>query len=214
MNGLLDHQAVCENPELQLIVAARAGNEDAIAELFRRHYASSLAIARRLLSKEDSLDAVQSAYLSAFRNFASYRGESSFKTWITRIVINQCFLHLRQPAQRQRMVALPESGEALRLLLARGLGPEELAVHAEIRRALFVALGRLPKAFSEVLTLYSIAGLSIRDTAARLGLSVAATKTRLHRARSKMRSALKAVVQKPAAARYDHRAQANPPFPG
>src|ERR1700730_3255435 len=87
-----------ETPEPQLIGDARDGNRDAIAELFRRHYTHSLAVARRILPAQDEfLDAVQSAYLSAFRNFQSFRGDASFKTWITRIVLNQCLMRLRDP---------------------------------------------------------------------------------------------------------------------
>ena len=185
-----------EKSERDLISCARGGDREAMSELFRRHYASSVATARRILREEDSWDAVQSAYLAAFRNLPFYRGESTFKTWLTRIVINQCFMRLREPARFQSM-SMPgerDSGEAPRFLVDRGLSPEESASQAEMRAALLVAISRLPKPFSDVFTLYSIGGLSIRDTAARLGLTVPATKTRLHRARSRMRTALKGIV--------------------
>ncbi len=184
-----------ERSEMELVAQARAGDVEALSEVFRRHYASSIAVARRHLGEEDSLDAVQSAYLSAFRKFTSYRGESSFKTWLTRIVINQCLLHFRNPACNPRMTRLhgPESTEALRILVDRALGPEELVLRAEVRNALLVALSALPKRYSDVFNLYNIAGLSVRDTAAKLGITVAATKTRLHRAKSRMRNALRAV---------------------
>src|ERR1700752_5277444 len=88
-------------PELELIADARNGDREAMAELFRRHHPNCLAVARRILPfQEEFLDAVQSAYLSAFLNFKSFRGESSFRTWITRIVINQCFMSLRQRGKR------------------------------------------------------------------------------------------------------------------
>src|ERR1700731_1483101 len=71
-----------EKPEAELVGDARNGNRDAIAELFRRHYTHSIAVARRILpAHEEYLDAVQAAYLCAFRNFQSFRGEASFKTW-------------------------------------------------------------------------------------------------------------------------------------
>ncbi len=189
--------SMLENSEVELVARARTGDKEAIGELFRRQYSSSIAIARRLLGEEDSLDAVQSAYLSAFRKFASYRGDSSFKTWLTRIVINQCLLHLRNPAHHAPMARWhdPESSEGLRILVDRRLDPEELATCAEIRKAVIVALSALPKRYSDVLNLYNIAGLSIRDTAAKLGITVATAKTRLHRARSRMRSALRFVVK-------------------
>lgn len=83
-------------PELQLITDARNGDRDAMAELFRRHHPLLIRVARRILPACDEYsDAVQSAYLSAFRNFKSFRGDSSFRTWITQIVINQCRRHLQ-----------------------------------------------------------------------------------------------------------------------
>src|ERR1700751_2891728 len=86
------------NQTPELVGDARSGNRDAIAELFRRYYPHAIAVARLILpAQEEFLDAVQSAYLSAFRNFQSFRGDASFKTWITRIVRNQCIMRLREP---------------------------------------------------------------------------------------------------------------------
>ena len=67
-----------DTPEPQLVGDARNGNRNAISELFRRHYTRSIAVAHRILpAQEEFLDAVQSAYLSAFRNFQSFRGDAS-----------------------------------------------------------------------------------------------------------------------------------------
>src|SRR5207244_10978775 len=74
-------EAQLEKPEPELIVDARNGDLDAMTELFRRHYSHSVTVARRMLpARDEFLDAVQSAYLSAFRQFQSFRGEASFKT--------------------------------------------------------------------------------------------------------------------------------------
>src|ERR1700688_2253395 len=97
----------CEEPERELISQARNGDEDAMVELFRRHYTHSISVARRILpAQEEFLDAVQSAYLSAFRNFRSFRAEASFKTWITRIVLNQCLMRLREPHRHRVTLSL------------------------------------------------------------------------------------------------------------
>src|SRR5271165_1395526 len=70
-----------DKSELQLIIESRTGDREAIAELFRRHYPLSIRVARRMLPvRDESLDVVQSAYLSAYRNFNSFRADSSFKT--------------------------------------------------------------------------------------------------------------------------------------
>jgi RNA polymerase sigma-70 factor (ECF subfamily) len=182
-----------ETPEPQLVGDARNGNRDAIAELFRRHYTHSVAVARRILpAQEEFLDAVQSAYLSAFRNFQSFRGDASFKTWITRIVLNQCLMRLREPRRRGITLSVDLLGRdgAPPTLAVDSRTPENLALRAEIESAVAEAVSKLPNALRDVFTRCSVSGLSIRDTAEALGLTVPATKTRLFRARSRLRREL------------------------
>ena len=182
-----------ETPEPQLVADARNGNRDAIAELFCRHYTHSIAVARRKLpAQEEFLDAVQSAYLSAFRNFQSFRGDASFKTWITRIVLNQCLMRLREPRRHWITLSadLPGREGAPPTLAVDSRTPENLALRAEMESAMADAVSKLPKALSDVFIRCSVSGLSIRDTAEALGLTVQATKTRLFRARSQLRQEL------------------------
>ena len=182
-----------ETPEPQLIGDARNGSRDAIAELFRRHYTHSIAVARRMLpAQEEFLDAVQSAYLSAFRNFQSFRGDASFKAWITRIVLNQCLMHLREPRRHRFTLSLDLPGRdgAPPSIAADSPTPENLALRAEIESTVAEAVSKLPKALSDVFTRCGVYGLSIRDTADALGLTVQATKSRLFRARSQLRREL------------------------
>src|ERR1700730_15515096 len=182
-----------ETLEPQLIGDARNGNRDAIAELFRRHYTHSVAVAHRILpEQEEFLDAVQSAYLSAFRNFQSFRGDASFKTWITRIVLNQCIMRLREPYRRRITLSLdePVPGGTLPIIAVDSRTPEDLTLRAEIESAVADAVAKLPAALRDVFTRCSVFGLPIRDTAEALGLTVQATKTRLFRARSQLRQQL------------------------
>ena len=183
-----------EAPEPQLVGDARNGNRDAIAELFRRHYMNSIAVARRILPAQDEfLDAVQSAYLSAFRNFQSFRGDASFKTWITRIVVNQCLMRLREHRRHQIRLSLDPLGRdgAPPSIAVDSRTPENLALRAEIESAVADAVSKLPQGLGEVFTRCSVSGLSIRETADALGLTVPATKTRLFRARSQLRQKLR-----------------------
>ena len=183
-----------ERPEAELVSDARNGNTDAIAELFRRYYTHSIAVARRILpAQEEFLDAVQSAYLSAFRNFQSFRGDASFKTWISRIVLNQCLMRLREPRRHWITLSadLPGREGAPPTLAVDSRTPENLALRAEMESAMADAVSKLPKALSDVFIRCSVSGLSIRDTAVALGLTVQATKTRLFRARSQLRQELR-----------------------
>jgi len=182
-----------EKPEPELIGDARIGDKDAMAELFRRHYPHSIAVARRMLPAQgEFLDAVQSAYLSAFQNFQSFRAEATFKTWITRIVVNHCLMRLREPRRRQVVVNLDHPGVngGRPTIVGNSPTPEDLALRAELNRAVTDAAARLPKRLSEVFIRCNVSGLSIQDTASALGITVQATKTRLFRARSLMRQKL------------------------
>jgi RNA polymerase sigma-70 factor (ECF subfamily) len=149
-------------------------------------------VARRILPvQEEFMDAVQSAYLAAYRNFKSFRGDASFKTWITRIVLNQCLMRLREPRGRRFTRSLDLLGRdgAPPSIAVESRTPEDLALRAEIESAVAEAVSKLPKALGDVFT-RSLSGLSIRDTAEALGLTVPATKTRLFRARSQLRQEL------------------------
>ena len=86
----------------ELLADGRNGDGQALSELFERHYTSSLRVARRILrSDEEAYDAVQSAYLAAFEHLHGFRGDAQFNTWMTRIVMNQCFIYLRRPERRR-----------------------------------------------------------------------------------------------------------------
>jgi RNA polymerase sigma-70 factor (ECF subfamily) len=184
-----------QHPDSELIAEGRTGNTQALSELFERHYSSSIRLARRILgSDEEASDAVQSAYLAAFQHLRSFRGDAQFKTWITQIVKNQCFMYLRRPDRRYLRTDLDENeARAAEVALAhRTPTPEELAWRREIDSAFSDAAGQLPKRLHDVYILCCIAGLHVREAAATLGLTMPAAKTRLFRAQHQMRSALRA----------------------
>lgn len=186
--------SLSEIPEAELVRDARNGNGEAMSELFRRQYPHSIAVARRMLpAKEEFRDAVQSAHLSAFQKFQSFRAEASFRSWITRIVLNQCIMRLREPYRHRITLGLDEPfpGGTLPNMAVDSRTPEDLALRAEIESAVADAVAKLPTALRDVFTRCSVFGLPIRDTAEALGLTVQATKTRLFRARSRLRQKLR-----------------------
>src|SRR5579871_4723119 len=117
--------------EAELIDRGKRGEEDAITELFQHHYPASLQLARGILHHSDEAqDAVQVAYFLAFRRLEDFRGESSFKTWISRIVVNCCLLQLREARRRMNWVQLePQRAD---LIPSHGLTPEKAAWGREI----------------------------------------------------------------------------------
>ena len=158
--------------ELKLIADCRQGDSEAIAELFGRHYESCLSVARGFLhSFEESQDAVQSAYFSAFRHLDSFRGESSFRTWMTRLVINQCRMVLRKPARRFNWISLDDPNLSVRAvqLAAAVPTPEKFVLSQEISSALADAMARLPEPMREIFTLCAVSAAAGRNLCVSLG---------------------------------------------
>ena len=185
-----------ERPELELIARSRQGDQAAISELFGRHYSSCLRLARGILrSEDDSQDAVQAAYVSAFQHFGAFREESSFKTWISRIVVNCCLMQMRTPWRQPVWMYLDalEGGRGADSLVSQAPNPEKSTYSREIRSALSNALSHLPSQLRDAFILYCVSGLTVNEVAATLGLTVAAAKTRVFRARAKVRVHLQPV---------------------
>ena len=168
----------------------------AINELFAQHYKASLRTAYRILrSKEDSEDAVQTAYCAGFRHFHRFRGESSFKTWMTRIVVNCCLMQLRERRARPQ-VALDDVQPALE---SRAATPETLCYLRQLQAAHTNAASKLPPNLKDVYGPCLIADAEFPTVAHQLGLTAAAAKSRLFRARRKVERHLQSVVQRRAA---------------
>jgi RNA polymerase sigma-70 factor (ECF subfamily) len=179
----------------ELIDLGRHGDVAAIGELFERHYAVSLKVARRILYCDaESQDAVQAAYCSAFEHFDTFRGGSSFRTWITRIVVNCCLMAMRQPWRQRRVTShgAPETS-LLRGFASPARTPEASAWNEEVAGALKRALCRLAPPLRAAYTLYALSEMPVSEVAASLGLTVPAAKSRIARARSAMRLSLEDV---------------------
>ena len=158
-----------ETPEHELIANSREGDADAIEELLHRHYPSSMRVARNILRQEDDAqDAVQAAYFVAFRRLDKFRGESSFKTWITRIVVNCCLLQLRDARHRLNYVQV-EDWNGVQGQPSQASNPEQQAWSREIGSAFSTAIARLPKHLREPYTMFTVTELPCRRSPPRWG---------------------------------------------
>jgi RNA polymerase sigma-70 factor (ECF subfamily) len=178
--------------ENELISLSQRGESAAAGELFARHYATSLRVARRILDSEpDSEDAVQAAYCAAFEHLGSFRGEASFKTWLHRIVANTCLMAMRDPWRRRRVgYAETQESDFLANFHAPGPSPEKSASSLEIASALDRAMFHLPQRLRGAYSLYVLSDSSISEVAAALDLTIAAAKNRIFRARGALRLSL------------------------
>lgn len=173
------------------VTAAQRGDRDAFARLVdaTRSVVTSIALAI-LRDEEASRDVAQDVYLAAWRTLPRLRNASSFLPWLRQLTRNRAHHVLRTEVRRRRR----EVGERADELLAATADPapnaESLMVAAEERAALAAALAELPDSAREVVVLYYREGSSVRQVAELLGLSEAAVRQRLSRARSQVRERL------------------------
>ena len=165
-------------PDADLLAKARAEDLDAFAELVRRYERRVRSVLARLLDDErDVEEAAQDVFVQAWRSLSRYRGEAAFFTWLYRIAVNEALM-------RKRRKQLP-----LTVL-------EETAVTApepEVDEGWLLACVRaLPDELRVPLVLRDLEGLSNQEVADVLDLTVAATKSRIHRARMRIRAELEA----------------------
>jgi RNA polymerase sigma-70 factor (ECF subfamily) len=186
--------------DAELAARILAGDEAASAELVRRHGGRMLAVARRFLRTEaDAADAIQDAFLSAFRGLDRYTGDAALGTWLHRIVVNACLMKLRARARRPAVsldALLPvfdATGHHVKPVRPWD-GPASALDRAEVRSQVRACIDRLPDDYRTVLLLRDIEELDTAETATRLGIAPGAVKTRLHRARQALRTLLEPVV--------------------
>jgi RNA polymerase sigma-70 factor (ECF subfamily) len=176
----------------QLLACFAAGHREALEELFRRYRQPAYRVALRLLGNEaDALDAVQEGFVKALTHLASFQGRSSFKTWLLRVVSNAALDLGRQRGRREaiRLEALDvNDGPTPQLLTAddSALGLER----ADLRALLDRALATLSEAQRQTFVLHADAGLSYREVADALGISIGTVMSRLYYARQKLRAYL------------------------
>ena len=191
----------CAPDEVALLERIRAGDERACEALVRQHAGRMLAVARRFLrTEEDSADAVQDAFLSAFRSLDEFEGNSALGTWLHRIVVNVCLMKLRARSRSREvriddlLPTFDQSGHHSRPV--RAWEDEALArlTQAEIRAHVWACIDRLPDSYREILVLRDIEELDTEQTAQQLGINPGAAKTRLHRARQALRTLLEPLV--------------------
>ncbi len=175
------------NEEHLLVARAKSGQADAFGELYKRHQQQAYGTALRILRNEhDAEDAVQRAFQRALVNLRRFRGDSTFSTWLMRIVINDALMQLRQRRSREPLqtesIDAPRSEGGVEAVDA-GPTPEEILCAGERRTTLLQAVGTLRNSLKVVILQGELQGLTSVETAQRLGLSVAAVKTRTFHAR-------------------------------
>lgn len=178
-----------------LVERARQGDAAALESLLTQVAPAVRRFGLRMCrDPHDADDALQDTLLSIATHLGEFEGRASFTSWVFTLVRTAC-------ARRRRgLKNQPGSDEGLASSRDRGPDPEELAARAELQSAVLSALDRLPDEYREVVHLRDVEGLSAAETAAVVGASTDAVKSRLHRARAALREALRPVIEGDAAA--------------
>ena len=156
----------------------------------RRHNRMLFRTARAILRDDaEAEDALQEAYLRAYRSLDEFRGEAQISTWLARIVANEALMRLRKRARRAEIVPIDASATAEEVETEMEK-PETAAERGQMRRLLESQIDALPDAYRAVFMLRAVEELSVEETGAVLDLPAATVRTRLFRARAMLREAL------------------------
>ena len=186
--------------EIALIQAAQRGDLDSFNHLVLNYQDLVYSQAYRMIGEDDSAaDATQNAFISAFHHLRSYRG-GSFRAWLLRIVTNACYDELRRRKRRPTVPLEPlddagEEVESPSWMVDPAEQPEDRLERAELQRAIQHCLDNLPADFRTTVVLVDIQGLDYYEAAQAIGTPIGTIKSRLARARLRMRDCLQGFME-------------------
>ena len=184
--------------DLALIERVLAGDNRAFEPLVRKHERRVFRVAMAVLGNaEDAEEAMQDAFIKAYRHLDQFRRESRFTTWLTRITINES---LQKRKSRKDSVPLDESHDLENQFVPRRFepwraDPEKLYGRQELRQIIEAAIQALPAIYREAFVLRDVEEMSAEEAAEAIGITVGAMKSRLLRARMTIRETLAASLE-------------------
>jgi RNA polymerase sigma-70 factor (ECF subfamily) len=189
MQNLNDYKGMQDD---ELVDDCQRGNRKAFDELMRRHQGTAMKIALSVLRhRQDAEDEVQNAFWKAYEHIKQFQRDARFSTWLTRIVVNQCLMRLRQDRRAKFAyiddVQLGDDILTYELPDSRRTQEQELG-RSQIAEVVHREIHRTPPLLRNVFLLRDVEEHPMPEVAERLGISVAAAKSRLLRARVELRS--------------------------
>jgi RNA polymerase sigma-70 factor (ECF subfamily) len=193
-NPEFNRSAALAEDDASLVSRVLTGDRMAFALLMRRFNRRLYRLARAIVADDaEAEDALQEAYLNAYRRLGQFRGDASLATWLSRLVVNECLGRMRRSARRQNVIPMTPSpaDHEMEQAPADEVGaPDAAADRAQMRAILERRIDALPEAFRAVFVLRSIEELSVEETAVCLGIPEETVRSRHFRARGLLREAL------------------------
>ena len=162
----------------------------------RRYNPRLFRVARSILKNQaEAEDALQEAYVQAYRNIGGFRGEAEVATWLTRIVINQALMQLRKRKRERDVVPFgnqdpDRDAQEADVADPRAESPSDVTLRGEVRKIIERRIDELPVAFRTVFMMREVEEMTVHETAECLGIAEATVRTRLFRARALLRDSL------------------------
>jgi len=185
--------------EAQTLARAQAGDHQAFAQLYALHKRRIYSLCLRMVGNiAEAEDLTQEAFLQLHRKISTFRGDSAFSTWLHRLAVNVVLMQLRKKGLSlisldEAMEPAPEDGPG------RSFGAPDLTLSGAIDRlALERAVGSLPAGYRLIFILHDVEGFEHNEIAAMLDCSIGNSKSQLHKARLKLRDALRSTAQQEA----------------
>jgi RNA polymerase sigma-70 factor (ECF subfamily) len=192
VNGASTPSTLKPNDEAAIVRRIVAGDRQAFETLMRQSNRRLYRLARAVLRDgTEAEDALQDAYLAAYRSMEQFRGEASLSTWLSKLVLNECLARTRRHARRQNVIPLVSAAAEIDTVPAGDADlPDRVAQRAQMRALLEAKLDELPEDFRVVFVLRSVEEMSVEDTAQCLGIPEATVRSRHFRAKSLLRESL------------------------
>lgn len=195
--GTMKQDDSCETDEAALLARLRAGEDRAFDEVTDLAAGRMLAVARKMMPNEaDAEEAVQDAFLNAFRGLAAFDGRSKLTTWLHQITVNACLMKLRSKRRRPEtsieamLPAFQSDGHQVRSSERWADVDESTLEREEIKSLVRAKIEELPEQYRAILMLRDVSGLDTEETAKTLGVTLDTVRTRLHRARQALKTLL------------------------
>jgi RNA polymerase sigma-70 factor, ECF subfamily len=184
-----------QTPDKELAALAAAGNARAFEAIMRRHNRLLFRTARSVLKTDaETEDAVQDAYLNAWRALGTFRDDAKLSTWLVRIVLNEALKRVRRRSSNVVMfdsgMPVGEGQPEASMEADQDQQPELVASRAEMRRLMETRIDELPELFRTVFMLRAVEEMSVDEVAAVLDIPAATVRTRFFRARAQLRESL------------------------
>jgi len=177
-----------------LVARVACGERSAFEHLMRRYNRRLYRLARASLGDEsEAKDALQDAYLCAYRSIGSFRGDSTLATWLSRLVLNACNARRRRTARRENIVPIVSADRDMEVVAGipdSREPPDHTVARAQIRSVLERKVSELPEIFRVVFVLRSVEEMSVEEIAATLALSAETVRSRHFRAKGMLRESL------------------------